>query len=376
MDIETFRQIALARHLYELGKSNLSSTVDLHLFASVNLIQDAVEAFLIAVANHTNAGIESNTTFDRYFQLINAKIFPKELPFKLKLLRLNRIRVDSKHYGIQPARDECIRLAVSVREFFDEVSASIFNVSFSTISAIELLDPGEARDFLTIAKSALEKGDLEACAVSCRKALYLEIEKDYDVSEFAEKTEFFGPYSSAPSYAKSKEYIDQSVRDPTDFIVRDHSKINEELLTKRVDATAFWNMWRLTPEVYKRKLDGKWFVKREFDKIDNNVLSDKIEYIFSTAVDIVMGVHANRRASKWAHQGQYELPLVGDSIPVYQKADSSSAIVGTTPAGMTSITTDFSVEGFDGESVFWHVIHAEASTFLWGYVRDADVKVE
>src|ERR1700722_13876443 len=131
MDIEVVRRVCLARHLYELGTMSLRTSNDVHLFSAVNLMQDAVEAFLIAVGEHMGAKFDERTPFDKYFVEINTKIAPQELPFKQKLLRLNRIRVDSKHHGIQPARDECDRMAVSVREFFDEVTNSIFKTSFS-----------------------------------------------------------------------------------------------------------------------------------------------------------------------------------------------------------------------------------------------------
>jgi hypothetical protein len=187
MDIETVRRISLARHLYQLGKTSLASPNDIYLFAAVNLLQDAVEAFLIAVGDHVKAEIDQNTKFDKYFVLINEKISPKELPFKSKLLRLNRIRVDSKHYGIQPARDECERVVVSVREFFDEVSNSVLGVNFATVSAIDLLDAGEVKDLLLEAKAARESGDHETCVVACRKVLYVEVEHHYDVSKFKEE---------------------------------------------------------------------------------------------------------------------------------------------------------------------------------------------
>jgi hypothetical protein len=69
MDIETVRRIALARHLNELAVSSLRSSNDLHLFASANLLQDAIEAFLLAVADHVGAAIDQHTGFDKYFVL-------------------------------------------------------------------------------------------------------------------------------------------------------------------------------------------------------------------------------------------------------------------------------------------------------------------
>ena len=379
MDIETIRQVSLARHLYELGTTSLRSSNDLHLFAAVNLIQDAVEAFLLAVANHVGAEIDQNTKFDKYFIQINDRIKTRELPFRLKLLRLNRVRVDSKHYGIQPARDECDRLAVSVREFFEEVSSSLLGVSFATVSAIDLLDDGETKSLLLDAKTALENGDHESCAISCRKAIYLEIERYYDVAEYQDGEPkgllggFLGGYTRAPFYARSKKFIDENVKDPTDYIVRDHSRIDQELLTQGVETTDFWNIWRLTPEVYRKKKD-EWVVKRDFDKLDPAILDDKIEYIFSTTVDVILAIHANQKNIRSSEYGRYYLELTKDNVPVYEKTDVESKVVGQVPAGMTRIETDFSVLGFDGKTLFWHVSHFEKGLFLTGYIDTNDVK--
>lgn len=344
----------------------------MHLFSAVNLMQDAVEAFLIAIADHTGAHIESNTKFDKYFVEIDTKIAPKELPFKSKLIRLNRVRVDSKHYGIQPARDECERLSISVREFFDEVCASVLGASFSTVSVIDLLKDGDTKLALMEAKKALEIGQLAECAISCRKALYLEIERQYDISDFKgeEPTGIFGAFSRAPLYAKNKQYIENNVSDPTDFIVYDHSSVNEQLLTQGADNTAFWNVWRLTPEVYRRK-DGSWIVKHDFGKIDPVVLSDKIEYIFSATLDVVLSIHRTSQATQWAQPRRYYLDLKQESVPIFKKADKQSEITGHTPPGMKRIDTDFRIEGLNGDGPFWHVAHIEKDQpFLWGFIHN------
>lgn len=369
MDIETVRRLTLARHLYELGAASTRSANDMHLFSAVNLFQDAVEAFLVAIADYVGAAIDQNTRFDKYFLEINEKISPKELPFKNKLLRLNRVRVDSKHYGIQPARDECARLSLMVGEFFEEVSSSILGASFSTVSTIDLLKDGETKDVLLEAKNALEAGNNETCSICCRKALFLEIERHYDISAYREgkPVGLLGGYTNAPYFARSKQYIDESVTDPTDFIVYDLSSVNEKLLTQGADNTAYWNVWRLTPEVYKPK-DGAWVVKHEFSKLDEKVLADKIEYIFSATLDVVLSIHRTSQATKWAERKNYYLELTQEDVPVFKKADKDSEETGRTPAGMTRIDTDYRVEGLNGDGTYWHVSHFEEGISLWGFI--------
>ena len=372
MDIEVIRRICLARHLYELGLGSIKSANDLYLFSGVNLLQDAVEAFLVAVADFVGATLEERTNFDKYFVLINEKINPRELPFKNKLLRLNRIRVESKHHGIQPARDECQRLALAVREFFDEVSSLILNVNFATISTIDLLKEGEVKEILLKAKKELDGGDLNECAISCRKAIYLEVEQWYDISEFKDEPVVKAlpiAFSRAPFYAKNKQYIDENVVDPTDYIVYDHTHLDQELLKYGVDNTTFWNIWRLTPEVYRTK-EKEWVVKYDFEKLDTDVLKDSIEYIFNATVDIILSIHVKREAIKTSSHRKYYLELKQEEVPIYEKADMTSRIVATTPKGLTKVNCDYHIIGLKGDGLYWHTDELA----LWGFIHNDYVK--
>lgn len=376
MDIEVLRRIILARHLYGLGTSYLKSSNDLYLFSAVNLLQDAVEAFLLAVSDQVSASVNDKTNFDKYFIQINEKIAPIELPFKNKLLRLNRIRVDSKHHGIQPARDECDRLAISVREFFDEVSSSILNVNFSTVSTIDLLKDGEVKNILLEAKDALENGKLSDCSISCRKALYLELEQWYDISCYkdgAKPRGLLGLYSRAPFYTHNNNYIDEKVKDPTDFIVIDHSDLDNELLKYGVDNTTYWNVWRLTPEVYRDE-EKRWIVKNDFDKLDNDILKDQIEYIFGATVDIVFSIHTKRAGTRSPSYGRYFIELSKEEVPVHEKADKTSKIVSVTPKGVAKIDSDFNVNGMKNDGLYWHVSHSGENVYLFGYIHSEYIK--
>ena len=375
MDLETIRRISLARYLFQLGTSALRSSNDLHLFGAVNLMQDAVEAFLIAVGDVVSAEIDQNTKFDKYFIAINDRIKPKELPFKSKLLRLNRMRVDAKHHGIQPARDECDRVAVSVREFFDEVSSSVLSVNFATVSAIDLLDEGEIKEAILEAKAARERNDLMNCILGCRKAIYLQFEHKYDIAKFkdGEPKGFFTAFSDAPYYARNKDYIEKNVGDPTDFIVLDHTAMDQELLKKGVDTIAFWNVWRLTPEIYRTQ-DKEWIVKYDFDKLDENLLADKADYVLSTTIDIFLAITTAKRMERLQNYGRHHLNLAKEGVPVYRKADNRSEVVATTPSGMKKVWTEFYVTGLDGSGPYWSVYHMEKDLWFRGYISNEDVE--
>ncbi|WP_144403806.1 MULTISPECIES: hypothetical protein [Caballeronia] len=371
MKIEVVRRMNLARHHLELANVSLRSANDLHLFSAVNLLQDAVEAFLLAIADHVDAPLDKNTPFDKYFVLIDQKL-ASPLPFKIRLMQLNQLRVNSKHHGLQPARDECNRLTLTVQEFFDSVCGTVLGASFSTISAIDLLLDGEAKDALIAARDARAQGDLRECAIQCRQALYVEIEGHYSVEAFKSGQMvglLSGGWTDAPQYARNKAYIDKYVNDPTDYTVYIRSEIDQKLLKYGADPTTFWNVHALTPEVYRTKDESRWIVKNDFAKLDAAVLADNIEYIFSSTLDIILSIHRTRQQIKQLQPGKFVVELTQDCVPIYEKADVNSKHVFDTPRGETHVEADFQVEGLNGDGDYIHVSFFGDKQIVYGYIE-------
>ncbi|MBI4763253.1 MAG: hypothetical protein HY787_01435 [Deltaproteobacteria bacterium] len=77
-------KVLLSRRLYQISLENLDSDNELSLSIGVTLLQDSVEIFLLAIAEHLDADVGNNTNFSKYFEIINKKLFPKELPFRFK----------------------------------------------------------------------------------------------------------------------------------------------------------------------------------------------------------------------------------------------------------------------------------------------------
>jgi len=242
-----------------------------------------------------------------------------------------------------------------------------------------LLEDNDTKKMLLEAKTALEAGNHVECAINCRKDIFLEIEHYYDISRYKDGEpsglSALLIFTKAPFFTLDKNYIQKNVKDPTDYIVYDHNQLNQELLTQGVDNTSFWNVWRLTPEVY-RTGHGTWIVKHDFAKLDANLLSDKIEYIFSTTIDIIFAIHSNRRAVKTADHQSHYLELTQENVSVFEKADKNSVVMGTTPSGMLKIHTDFYVEGLQEDGRYWHVIEYSVDISLYGFIHNDYVKSE
>jgi hypothetical protein len=368
-------KLLLARRLYELSRENLSSANDLSLGIGVILLQDAVESFLLAVSEHVNAGIQSGTNYDRYFDFINSKISPKELPFRARLVALNKLRVNSKHYGLAPAKSETEGLLVTVREFLNEVTESVLGVNFATVSLIDLARDGESKGLLKEAEAAFQAGDFEKCLIDCRKAVFVRIESRYDIAPFAHGEEanglgLFLPGRKAPFFARNKDYIDKNVQDPTDYVVIDHDDLELDLLKSGMDSVSFWNVWRLTPEVYRRETGGRWVVKREFKKLEEAGIRERAEYVLDTTINLFVTADQKLAATKSPEQRQYYIDLRKQEVPVYRKADVKSEVVSTTPKGVTRLYVDFMVPALSGKGNFWHVAHLEEGIDVWGYIPE------
>jgi len=368
-------KLLLARRLYELSRENLNSTNDLSLGIGVNLLQDAVEAFLLAVSEHVNAGIKSNTAFDNYFDLINGKISPKELPFRARLVALNKLRVNSKHYGLAPAKSETEGLFLTVREFFEEVTKSVLGLTFATVSLIELVQDGESKELLREAEAAFQAGNFEKCLVDCRKAIFVRIESHYDISRFAHEEELKGlalllSGDKAPFFARNKDYIEKNILNPTDYVVLDYKTVELDLLTSGMDTISFWNVLRLTPELHRRKAGEKWVIKHEFRVLEKDGIKDRAEYVLDTTVNLFVAADQKLAATKSPEYRRYYVTLRKEEVPVYRKADTGSEVVQTTPKGVKTLYVDFRVAGLSGEGIFWHVLQFDEGLLISGYISE------
>lgn len=347
MQKSIIHKLLLARRLLDLARENLSSANDLSLAIGVNLLQDSVETFLLAIAEHVNAQIQSKTGFEQYIDLIDAKIAPKSLPFRARLLALNKLRVNSKHFGLAPAQSEVSGLLVTMREFYDEVATAILGVTFASVSLIDLLKDGEAKELVRDADQAFANGDFEACLFNCRKAIFVRIEHDYDVAPFAEvdKNMWLARLGGkAPYYARNKEYIDKNVRDPTDYIVLDHSELDMDLMRKGIDTVSFWNVWRLTPEVYRSKKDSPWVHKRDFAKLEAEGLRERSEYVLDTTITMLASADQKAAATRWTEPRKYFVELKREGAPIYEKATVNSSVKSHVPPGVTKVYVDCMVD--------------------------------
>jgi hypothetical protein len=370
------RRLKLSRYLFQLASQNARSDLDVASSASVNLLQDAIEIFLLAAIDHLNIQVGPRTDFPQYLDKINEKT-GNELPFRRRLIDINKVRVLSKHDGISPNGQEVEGYLSDGRKFLEQACSKTLGTDFWSVSLVSLLEERESKNLLLEAEGFIEMGEYEASLVSVRKAFFVEFETFYDTQKDLDNP--FGLFGSrAPYFARNKEYIEKNVATPFDYIVLDHAQVDADLTNEGIDHTTFWNVWRLTPQVYRHKDGDPWLNKHEPRKLESEGIKERANYALEAMVEVLLARQTNRRMTKWIDsRTNYVAKLRKDETTVYAKADKASAVVGKTKAGLTEIGVDYSTPALRGEGQFWSVTHFEkGGPILMGYIAEEDLKFD
>lgn len=159
-------QVVLCRALYAEAETYLSRNDGVHVGLAVSIAQDAVELFLRAVMKDRPVpGQKIPDEFIKCMDYIDAAANQdenKHVPFRAKLIELNKARVNFKHYGLVPDKGDSRRLLGYVQDFFDVAAERFFDVRFSDLSVSDLVKSKAVRDRLKQAERGLRDDELES----------------------------------------------------------------------------------------------------------------------------------------------------------------------------------------------------------------------
>jgi len=158
----------------------------------------------------------------------------------------------------------------------------------------------------------------------------------------------------------------------------DHAQVDADLTKEGIDHTTFWNIWRLTPQVYRHKENQPWLTKHEPHKLEPDGIKDRAAYALDAMVEVLLARQANKRMTKWiSERARYVAWLRTEGVTVYSKADKSSTEVGKTPVGLKEIAVLYATPALDGDGQFWNVMHFEkGGPYLIGFIAEEDLKFD
>ncbi|MEU7946325.1 hypothetical protein AB0C50_16750 [Micromonospora taraxaci] len=160
---DTIRRLAFIRYLHTLGaeQSRLPEPMS---FACVLTLQDAVESFLILATDHLGAA--ASKTFDQYFEKL-APHLPDGVGIAVEqgMKRLNKARVNLKHYGFPPGT-ESVAMAVSdTATFMAANTMTVFGIDYESVSMAHVIVQEPVRELVTKAEAASANGDRIAAMI-------------------------------------------------------------------------------------------------------------------------------------------------------------------------------------------------------------------
>lgn len=380
MKTEVLQTLLTAKVLF--GRAQDLCFVEDRYTASAGLIvlQDALElVFLSSLIEKSVDEIKSLERFS-FDQLIGElKVAGVTVSKSGTLKALNKQRVIVKHYG-QVSEPHTVATYYSVgREAADNVLRQVIGKSLQELVLHEQIKNAETREYLTEACEALENDKFFKCLVNVRKAIFVEIESEYCIYEWREhepgqELGLMGLLRGglkAPYYTRNRIWIAENVKDPFDFIQRDHDSIRQDLLEWGASTQDFWNVRRLTPEVVRLGKDGNWLLKGELKHLYQGATRENAIFCLDRAITLLGKKQSHSdmaRSLDFSASDQLRVRLTM-TAPLHKKADPSSDVLVQLEENVV-YDAQAIVPGLSGEGRYAHVVHGqkEEPRFLVGYV--------
>jgi hypothetical protein len=141
--------------------------------AAVLLLHDAVEAFLLLAAEHLGAAAPRE--FGQYWDVLSpAKLTGGvNLAVKQGMVRLNKIRVNLKHHGVQPGKAAIDQSLADAATFFAANTRLVFDIDYDQVSMADVIEQEKVRELVRKAEAANAGGDHIGAMVALSEACEL-----------------------------------------------------------------------------------------------------------------------------------------------------------------------------------------------------------
>lgn len=301
---------------------------------------------------------------------------------------LNKERVIVKHYG-QLAEPETVKNYLSAADMcIHAVLKQVFEKQIDEIWLHEFIRNEETKSCFEKALDYLTEGKSFRALVEIRKALFIEVESDYsivgwkDFSSKAQGSESILDYFTrgghkAPYWTRNKEWIEENVKEPFDYIQLDHQELRSDLLEWGVNTQDFWNLWRLTPSVFREHEHGKWSVKTEPEHFFEGATEENVKYCLDKAIGLIVKKRNHfdlRKSLSGLSKYRSRVQTKADPTRVFEKASSDSEVTDELKPGIR-LNVSSIVKGLDDHYYFdiYQSLNKD-KRIVSGYVKLEDIE--
>ena len=263
------KRLAFIKYLYNLAVEQSKKPEPL-CSASILTFHDAIELFLQLASEHLDVG-KQQPSFMEYWDLISKKLPNQELTQKESMRRLNKARVTLKHHGTLPSRLDIEAFRANATNFFEENTSIIFDIAFSDISLVELVQCEDVKNNLKVAEGFLKENKVEEALDKIALA-FAQLIDDYEsrkIGRYGRSPFFFGEsmtflnsffmginkITSSDFERKLAEFIDK-VKESIESLQQ-----AVKILSLGIDYRRYVKFRLLTPHIV-RSLDGTYHIHR------------------------------------------------------------------------------------------------------------------
>jgi len=291
------RRLAFIKGIYDLARRQSEDRGPLSV-AAILTFHDAVELWLYLASEFLDADLGKRQDLMQYWEVLGQKL-DQPLPGKQGMKRLNEARVTLKHYGVMPSTAEVRGFREATGSFLQEATSLVFRLSFTEVSAIDLVADPQIAGFLREANEAMGKGTLPPALDALAKAFHCL--RDYlsdRVVRIRGRPPVWvrrvspprtrGASRSDPDLRRFEEYVEANLDE-----LRDRVSMSE----LGVDMSRFKRFSAFVPGVM-RTGDGKLHIQRgqgrpAFEATDDEA-RDCFDFLLDTAVGL--GYHMEAAA--------------------------------------------------------------------------------
>jgi len=328
------------------------------------ILQDALEIVFYALLIERGVDEEKNLERKGFDELVGElKMAGVMLPRSGTLKALNKQRVLTKHYA-QVAEPLTVRTYLeAAQDAIDSAMKSVVGHSLSDLFIADLVKEGEAKTFLRAAEDAIRKGQFLDALIDTRKAIFVEFEESYNIYGWRDyggakegllASAFRGGWR-APYWTRKRDWIDDNVHVPTDFIQIDLQDWRTQAMELGIHTGELQNLQRLTPAVFRAGRGAEWSVTYDAGFPANNATEANARYCLDRAVSIILKKqeHAGVRREP-AKELPFDPPPVYVGRVLYGRPETGSTKLHVVSEGFT-YTVHRVVGGFDPALKFYEI---------------------
>jgi hypothetical protein len=287
------KRLAFIKYLYTVGE-NQTKKPEPMCWSAVLTLHDTIELFLQLIAEQLNVNQRlRDIHFMEYWSLTEPKLRELNKPMltqKIAMERLNKARVDFKHYGNPPSKTSIENdFCSNTKIFLEDNSLSIFNIRFFDTSLIDLVNCEKAKIYLKKAENLVIAGNTEEALLNISASFKYLI---YDFKERMEKNGLRSPlnFVKYAEYTGSKTKTDEQISNSIDSLNESIDVLREavELIGLGIDFKRYSRFRALTPPVILHE-KGFYHSKSLFKKENNTAESDVkfcIDFVIESALSL------------------------------------------------------------------------------------------